>query len=78
LPCRRIRRKPLNPLFIHAGEVCFFEQDDGETYGPFERSTRRFEDGGHILQALPRLLLNCVANNLRRHGIVRPRAGNKD
>ena len=74
MPRRRIYRKPLNPLFIHSGEVRLLENDDCGTDNPFERSTCGFEDGRHILQALSGLLLNGIPNNLSGYGIVRPRA----
>src|ERR1700675_3610582 len=62
LACRRVRRKPLNPLFIHSGEVCFLKQDDSGTHDPFKGSTCGLEDGRDILQALSGLLLDRVPN----------------
>ena len=64
LPRRRVRRKPLDPLFIHSGEVRLLKKNDRGTGDPIEGSARGFEDGGHILQALPGLLLDCVPNIL--------------
>jgi hypothetical protein len=74
LPCRRVRWKPLNPLFIHSCEVCFLKKDDSGTYDPFKGSACGFEDGRHILQALPGLLLDRVPNNLPGYRVVRPNA----
>ena len=74
MPRRRVRRKPLDPLFIHAGEVCFLKKDDSGTRDPVERSACGFEDGRYILQALSGLLLDRIPNNLPGYRIVRPRA----
>ena len=74
LPRRRVRRKPLGPLFIHSGEVCFLKKDDSDTRDPFEGSACGFEDGRDILQALSGLFLDRIPNNLGGYWIVRPRA----
>jgi hypothetical protein len=74
LPRRRVRRKPLDPLFIHSGEVCFLKKDDSDTRDPFEGSACGFEDGRDILQALSGLFLDRIPNNLAGYWIVRPRA----
>ena len=73
LPRRRVCRKPLNPLFIHSGEVCFLKKDDRGTHDPFERSACGFQDGRHVLQTLSGLLLDRIPNNPPRQWIVRPR-----
>src|SRR6202044_126676 len=74
LPRWRVRRKPLNPLFIHSGEVCFLKKDDSGTHDPFEGSARGFQDGRDILQALSGLLLDRIPDDLPGYWIVRPRA----
>jgi len=73
LPRRWILRKPIHPLFIHSGEICFLKQDDGGTHDSFEGGTRSFEDGRHVLQALPGLLLDRIPNNLPGDWVVRSR-----
>src|SRR5580700_7388653 len=74
LPRRRVRRKPLNPLFIHCGEVCFLKKDDSVTHDPFQGSACSLEDGKHILQTLSSLLLNRVPNNLPAYWVMRASA----
>jgi hypothetical protein len=74
LPRRWVRWKPLYPLFIHSGEVCFLKKDDSGTHNPFDGSAGGFEDGRHILQALSGLFLNRFPNNLPGYGVVRPSA----
>jgi hypothetical protein len=70
----RVRRKPLEPLFIHSGEVCFLKKDDGDTQDSFEGSACGFEDGRHILQTLSGLFLDRIADNLPGYRILRARA----
>ena len=70
----RVRRKPLNPLFIHSGEICLLKKDDGGTHDPFEGSACGVEDGRDIHQALSGLLLDRVPYNLPGYWIVRSRA----
>jgi hypothetical protein len=74
LPRGRLGWKPLNPLFIHPGEVCFLKKDDRDTHDPFKGSACGLEDGRNILQALSGLFLDRIPNNLPGYGIVRPRA----
>ena len=73
-PCRagRIGRKPLDPLFIHPGEVCLFKKDNGGAHDTIERSTRCLEDGRHILEALPGLLLDRIPDDLSGGWVKRP------
>ena len=77
MPRRRIRRKPLYPFLIHSGEVAFLKKDHSGTHDAVERAACGLEDSGHILQALPSLLLDRVPNNLPGYWIVRPRAGHE-
>jgi hypothetical protein len=75
---RRVRWKPLDPLFIHSGKVRFFENDDRGAYDAIERSACGVEDGRYVFQTLSSLLLDRIANDLAGYRIVRPRARDED
>ena len=74
LPCRRVLRKPFNPLFIHSGEVAFFKNNDGGAYDAIKGRPRCLEDGRYVPQTLPGLLLDCFAHDLSGYRVLRPRA----
>src|SRR5579863_3240031 len=77
LPCRRVFRKPFNPLFIHSGEIGFFEEDDGAANDAIERTAGGLEDGGYVLETLPGLLLNGFRSDLSGCRILRPCPGDE-
>jgi hypothetical protein len=74
LPRGRVRRKPLHPLFIHSGEVCFLKKNDSGADDPFEGSACRFEDRRYILQTLSGLFLDRIPKDLPAYWIVWPSA----
>jgi hypothetical protein len=78
LPSRRVHRKPLQPLFIHSGEVAFLKKDHGGTHDSIKGSACGFENGRYILKALPGLFLDRIPNDFPGYGIVRPGSGDED
>ena len=72
--CRRITRKPLQPLLIHAGEVFILQQNDGGACDLFQGAAGRIENGSDVRQALACLFLNRVALDLPRFRIHRTRS----
>jgi hypothetical protein len=53
--------KPLEPFFVHSGEIRFLENDDGGAHDPIERRTCSFKDSADVPQALSGLLLDRLA-----------------
>src|SRR5205807_652063 len=72
-----IRRKPLSPLFIHAGEILNLGEGERGADDFVERAAGRAKDGFNVLEALTRLVLNRP-RHLSRRGIGRTLGRDED
>ncbi len=71
LPGGRVHGKPLDPLFVHSGEIRFFIKNDRGAHDSIESGARGLEDGGDIFQALSGLFLDGFPNDFSGYGMLR-------
>ena len=78
LACWWVDGEPLDPFFVHPGEVGLFENDEGGADDSFDGGACGLEDGGDVLQALAGLLLDGVSGEFAGGRIVWAGAGDED
>lgn len=73
----RIKWKPLDPLLVEPGKICFLGEDDRRAHDLFERASCRRENCRDVAQALSGLFLDGFAVDFTGNRIKRALACDK-